>query len=447
MKPHVTNFPTLTRRDVLRVGLVTVAAYDLAPVVRPVNVHAKEKIQPRGAAEYCIWLFLKGGAPQLDTWDLKEGSWTRPDFDVRMVNGIRWPYGLFPGMAARLNQITLARSLETWESAHPRAQYYMQTGHIISPARIKETPSIGAVVAYEFQSRRKGSDFLPPFVAINYGANGLVREGCLPGSCTPLSLMTERPTPFVLPDEEKAVFERRWTMLREMEKAVGEADPYTESAYGMMSTPGLPKVMTLSPENRNRYGSSAFGDGCLLARQLVEAEAGTRHILVAQDGWDLHANMYNPKGRNHYTLCRELDVALCALLSDLEATKDSSGRALLEKTFVVCMGEFGRTGGGLTVNAGRDHNRFAMTGLFAGAGVRGQVFGETDDHGRKVTKTDWERKRSIYPEDVMATVYSQLGIDWSKQITNTPSGRAFEYIEGQSGTEFMDFGEISRLFA
>jgi uncharacterized protein (DUF1501 family) len=83
----------------------------------------------------------------------------------------------------------------------------------------------------------------------------------------------------------------------------------------------------------------------------------------------------------------------------------SDGRTLLEKTFIVCMGEFGRTGGDLTVNIGRDHNQHASTALFAGAGVKGgRVFGVTDDKGERVIKSELDEKRSIYPEDVVATI-------------------------------------------
>ena len=109
-------------------------------------------------------------------------------------------------------------------------------------------------------------------------------------------------------------------------------------------------------------------------------------------------------------------------------------KTLLEKTFIVCMGEFGRTGGELTINKGRDHNRSAFSAVFAGAGVKGgRAFGVTDSNGVNVLQSEWNEKRSIYPEDVMVTIYSLLGIDWTKKITNTPSGRAFEYIEQQSG--------------
>jgi len=187
----------------------------------------------------------------------------------------------------------------------------------------------------------------------------------------------------------------------------------------------------------------------VLARNLVRADAGTRFISISQNGWDLHAGMYDPKNKhNHYGLCRELDAAFAALLTDLAKTRDKDGKTLLEKTFIVCMGEFGRTGGNLTVNKGRDHNRSAFSAVFAGAGVKGgRAFGVTDANGVKVLQPEWDEKRSIYPEDVIVTIYSLLGIDWTKKITNTPSGRAFEYIEQQSGTDFVRFREISNLFA
>jgi uncharacterized protein (DUF1501 family) len=181
----------------------------------------------------------------------------------------------------------------------------------------------------------------------------------------------------------------------------------------------------------------------------VRADAGTRFISISHNGWDLHADMFDPKNkRNHYGLSRELDSAFAALVADLATTRTKDGKTLLEKTFIVCMGEFGRTGGELTVNRGRDHNRSAFTAVFAGSGVKGgRSFGVTDTNGVKVLQSEWEEKRSIYPEDVLVTIYSLLGIDWTKKIINTPSGRAFEYIEQQSGTDFVRFREISSLFA
>jgi hypothetical protein len=458
---ELTDRPRLARRDFCRTGLATMAGFYLQPMLRPLNVQAKERVKPRGAAEYCVFLFLNGGAPQLDTWDLKEGRWTPPDFDVRTVKpGILWPYGQFPKLAGQLDRVAIARSTEAWENAHARAQYYMQVGHIFSPPRANEMPSVGSVVASEFASRRLKTDFLPPFVAINFGAAqaGLIKQGCLPEANVPLSLNMEQAIPFVVPEAERATFARRWELLKSLENAgrpstlrnasFSEFDSFYGSAHGMMTSPGISKVLTLPEKDRGRYGKSALGDGCLLAKQLLESESGTRYVLVSHNGWDLHANMYDLKARNnHYTLCRDFDNAFPAFLDDLHNTRTADGRTLLEKTFIVCMGEFGRTGGDLTVNKGRDHNQRAACAMFAGAGVKGgHIFGVTDEKGEKVIKSEWDEKRSIYPEDVIATIYSQLGIDWTKRITNTPSGRAFEYIEPMSGTHFVNFREISNLF-
>ncbi len=88
-----------------------------------------------------------------------------------------------------------------------------------------------------------------------------------------------------------------------------------------------------------------------------------------------------------------------------------------------------------------------FTTLFAGGGVRGgRIIGATDAAGAKVVEGGWSQKRSIYPEDIAATIYSALGIDYSKKITNTPSGRAFEYLESFSGTTLIRPGEIETLF-
>jgi uncharacterized protein (DUF1501 family) len=127
--------------------------------------------------------------------------------------------------------------------------------------------------------------------------------------------------------------------------------------------------------------------------------------------------------------------------------KDKEGRSLLDRTFIVCMGEFGRTPGDITPNKGRDHHRYASTSVFSGGGVKGgRILGGTDEIGAKVVDPGWSRKRSIYTEDIVATIYSAMGIDWTKKLTNTPSGRAFEYVDFTSMTDFINAGEISELF-
>ncbi len=461
MNLYLTDKPTLSRRVFLRTGLATVAGYYLLPMTRPLNVRAETKMQLRGEAEYAIFLFLSGGASQLDTFDLKEGRWTPPEYDIRTIKpGVVLPYGLFPRLSDQIEHFAIARCVEAWESSHPRGVYYMQAGHPFSPARQKEVPSVGAVAAYEFLNRRKSSDFLPPFVAMNFGAGALVKEGCLPGEASPLALDMRQESPFVVSQKEKSAFERRWQLLQKLGGGLGigsstesrlyhEWANYYSGAYNLMSSPRVSQILTLEEEEHKRYGSSPLGDACIVARNLLQTGAGTRYIVISHNGWDLHANMFDRSAKvNHYTLCKELDNAISSLVVDLTRHKLSDGRSLLERTFIVCTGEFGRTGGELTVNKGRDHNRMAQTVLFAGAGVQGgRTFGVTDENGVKVIRPEWHKKRSIYTEDIFATIYSQLGIDWRKKITNTPSGRAFEYLEPVSATDFVDISEISTLFA
>lgn len=453
------NIPILTRRQVLKFGALTLSGFELLPMLRPVGVKASAKTQPRGSADYCIFVFLQGGPSHIDSFDLKEGRWTPEDFDVRTIKpDLRMPVGLYPKLSSKLDQLAIVRSLEAWETEHGRATYYMHVAHPPSPARAREMPTLGAVVAYEFHDQRKSTDYLPPFVSMNYGTDQ-VKEGCLDSRFTPLNLDTKGDFAFVVPEDERGRFSRRIEMLNQMSaltvasprrrlNAEKQIDVYRRDALDMLQSPEIPKVMRLSGEDHTRYGGSSFGDACILARNILAAEAGTRFIAINQPGWDFHTNIYDKTQKaNHYTLSRDLDGGLAELLGDLEKLRTRSGQSFLERTLIVCLGEFGRTVGDLTVGKGRDHHRFAMCGLFAGGGVAGgRTIGTTDDQGAKVIQPGWSKKRSIYPEDVAATIYSALGIDWTKKLTNTPSGRVFEYVEPQSGTDFLDVGEITELF-
>jgi uncharacterized protein (DUF1501 family) len=213
----------------------------------------------------------------------------------------------------------------------------------------------------------------------------------------------------------------------------------------MMRSPQMAQIMTISEEDRVRYGKSQIGDACLLARNLIQAEAGTRYAMVVHNGWDHHANLYDPNG--HPKKCRDLDASLSSLLEDFSARRFKDGKTLLEKTLIVCMGEFGRTPGEPNLSKGRDHYPQVNTGIFAGAGIPGgRVLGASDDKGEKIVNFGWQKRRPIYPEDLLATIYSALGIDWSKKLTNTPSGRDFYYIEPVSQNTVLDVDEIRTIW-
>jgi Protein of unknown function (DUF1501) len=453
--------PVLTRRQFFQVGAVGVSGFFLQSMVQPFNVVASRKVSPRGTAEFCIFINLSGGAPHVDTFDIKEGSWTPSDFDIRTITpGVRMPYGLFPQLSGKLNQLALVRSLQAWENEHIRGQYYLQVAHQTSPARNKEMPSLGAVIAYECGQHQRGKAFLPPYVAMNFtsGPFRVIGEGCLDSKYSPLTLeISDKGFDFVVSEAERTRFQRRWDFLQKLSSSQSpnrlendrffqNFDAFYRGAHAMMESPEIARILKVQEEERQRYGGSRLGEACVLARNLVKADAGTRFIMISHFSWDLHQKIYAQEG--HYKLCRELDLALAGLLSDLETTRTQDGRTLLEKTFVCCLGEFGRTPGPLTVNQGRDHHKDAFCGVFAGGGTRGgRVIGATDDLGSRVVDPGWHKKRPIYIEDVAATIYSVMGIDWTKKIVDTPSGRAFEYIENQSGTDFIDPGEISEIFA
>lgn len=454
------NVPTLTRRQLFKVGAVAVSGFDLLPIVNPLRATAKETVHPRGSADFCLFIFLYGGPSHVDGFDVKEGKWMPEDFDVReTLPGLRWPVGLYPKLSQKLNKLAIVRSLESWETEHERATYYLHAAHAISPARVAEIPAVGAIVAYEFQNRRKSSDFLPPFISMNYGSNQ-VKQGMLDDTFCPLNLDTHNSDlAFVVADQGRPRFERRLKFLEAINKAgpstiapntsaVSQINSFRGDAMTIMKSTEVPKILKIEDSEHKRYGGTAFGDSCILARNILAADRGTKYISLNHAFWDFHTNIYDKTQKtNQYTLSHEYDAAVAELLTDMEGTKTADGRSLLDRTLIVSMGEFGRTPGDLTPGKGRDHHRFAMSGLFAGGGVLGgRALGQTDAQGGKVVKAGWTKKRSMYTEDVAATIYSALGIDWTKRITNTPSGRVFDYIESMSGTTFLDVAEIVSLF-
>lgn len=449
----------LTRRQLLRIGGVSMAGYHLLPLVDP-RAKAAGKASPRGSARFCIFVMLEGGQSHVDSWDFKEGPWTPDDFDVQEISGVgKWPFALYPELAKRRDKFSLVRSLEGWESQHGRGQYYMQTAHQHNPALAPELPPIGSVVASEYAQRRRETDSLPPYVAFNtFPQVGLIGPGFLPATYGPFHVNTESDVSALAPPEsERAEFQRRWDLLQRFDgrlrsdsslaaKAFRDFHNHYEGAVDLMSDPRSAAIFALPEEDRERYGNTVTGDAFILARNLVVADAGTHYIFLSDDDWDHHGKIY--ERNNFYEKSWNLDKALSRLLDDLEATKREDGTSVLDETLIVTVGEFGRTPGELTNIAGRDHYQYAFTGLFAGGGVRpGQVLGATDEMGAKIVDPGWSGGRSIYPEDLATTIYSAMGIDWTKKISGTPSGRDFYYIEIFSPTQVLGSRVVDDLFA
>lgn len=451
----------LTRREMFRLGSAAATGSYFLPLIKPHNVRAASKVSPRGSARFAIFVMLDGGQSHVDAWDLKEHQWTPQDFDIREIQpGVKWPMALYPKLAKMMDKYALIRSAAAWDAVHGRAQYYVQAAHPLNLALKKELPPMGAVVASEYATRRRESDSLPPYVAINVTASqaGLLPSGFLPAAYSPFHLNTTTDLSAFSPDPEgKKELLRRWELLKTFDdrlrgdpslqaKAFRDYNDHYEGATRLMADPRSAAVFRFSAEDKTRYGNSTTGDAAILARNLIEADAGTNFIFLQQNGWDHHKDIYLKK--NHWDHSVELDNALSALLHDLSATRRPNGKTLLEETLVFCLGEFGRTPGPLNTGLnGRDHYPNCYTVLAAGGGIKGgKIIGKTDEMGAKVVEPQWAGKRPIYMEDIATTVYSALGIDWTKTLTNTPSGRTFYYVEPLSATQVIVNKEIGELF-
>jgi hypothetical protein len=381
-------------------------------------LHADE-LRRRGMA--CILLFMRGAPSQFETFDPKpgtaQGGPTRAIDTV--VPGIRIAEG-WSRVAAQMRDIALIRSLtNNREGDHDRAVYQLHTGYVRSGTVVH--PSLGAIAAAELGP----NDFdLPHFVAIGHRA-GIIGSGFLGMSVAPFGLVdpTKLPENIDLPPGLAAArFRRRHDLLRHLEAdfaAAGGQERVEEhqllygNAQRMVLSPRL-EAFDLTRESqsvRDRYGRTEFGQGCLLARRLVER--GVTFVEVEAPGWDTHQDNFN----RVRTLAGAVDPAFAMLVADL------SDRGLLDRTLVIWMGEFGRTPR-INATAGRDHHPLSFNAALAGGGIKGgQVVGATNAAG-----TDVDRRPVTVP-DLFSTFCHALKIDQRKENT-TPLGRPLKIVDG-----------------
>ena len=441
-----------TRRRFMKIAGTGVVASFFADVLSPSLLYGATGVGPalHNTAKNCIFIFLSGGPSQVDMWDLKEGAWTPPDFAPTSYGDVRWPQGLLPKTAAHLNKLAIIRSGLAWAAVHPLAQKWAQISRNPSGATGGIAPHIGAVISLEMQSRRGPSDVLPGFIALNGTSAG---AGYFPARHAPFGVVPSQTGLAALnhPDGAQRLTER-WNLLQLIDperkasslgKDAADMGGFYDQAKLLVDTPGINDIFRFSPEDRTRYGASNLGDSLIIARNLVAAGRGARFIQVTNGGWDHHSNIYATQGNSIYTQGRALDNALGPLLDDLSTRNGSEpGRTLLDETMVVILGEFGRTVGAITANAGRDHY-LRMSIVMAGGGVKGgRVIGQTNAIGNAVTEYGWSAKRDIRPEDITATIYSALGIDYTLVRPDDPLGRGFEYVPFAKEGQYKPIDEL-----
>ena len=364
-----------------------------------------------------ILLYLNGGAPTIDMWDMKPGAPTAGEFKPIATTGDFEICELMPELAKQGKHLSIVRSMSTREADHDRGRYYMHTGFVPNPS--VEHPSYGSVVAHEMEEKVPELE-IPPFVSIGgasegpgflgmayapfqVDANGQIRDAEMRGVAW--NRMQDR---MKLLDalERRFIDERRGSAAEEHAKVLAKThDLLTSDQMKAFKVRSEPQDMIA------KYGDNNFGRGCLMARRLVEV--GVPFVEVNSGGWDLHQGCFTSLEAK----LPELDKAFSALVDDLKQ------RGLLESTVVLCMGEFGRTPR-INGDAGRDHFARAWSVVLGGAAIQGgRAIGKTNADGTGVETDPYSS------EDLMATVCQALGI--SLQTTyQAKNGRPMKIANG-----------------
>lgn len=392
---------------------------------RDLVVAAAEKLRKNNKKVILLW--MDGGPSQFDTFNTKIGSANQGPATAidTNVTGVQFA-DFWPKTAQQMDKIALIRSMVSKEAEHDRAITLVRTGY--PPSVTVRYPTFGSVVA---QNRDDVTFDLPAFVRIGkpriatrdvdfgvlgvrYASFNIDKAGTLP--------------PNVLPAVPADVLQRRLALSAkfdgEFARGGGEAEVtqkrevYDRTARFVLS----PRIDVFDLEKepaplRDAYGRTNFGQGCLLARRLIERGVSFVEVISTGDrndaGWDTHTNGY----RDQPYLCAEVDPAYSTLLTDL------ADRGMLDDTLVIWMGEFGRTPK-IKTDGGRDHYSKGWITCLSGAGVHGgQVIGATDKDGVDVSD------RPVSVQDLFVSFCHVLGINPREEYV-TPDERPIKLVEG-----------------
>ncbi len=366
----------------------------------------------RKAGKSMILLWMDGGPSQFETFNPKPGSpYQGPAYAINTcVPGVQVAE-YWPRTARVMDKIALIRSMVSSEKEHDRAIALVRTGY--QPSSAIRYPTFGAVVA---RDRERFEADLPSFVRIGKPriTTRDVDSGVLGVRYNPFKIDQSG----VLPPNLAAgvapeVMRRRLALAEQFDgqfagnggaaAAAEKKQVYDRTARLVLSPRAGVFDLSSEPDPlRDAYGRTNFGQGCLLARRLVEQGVSFVEVIstgsISDQGWDTHKLGFEQTA----PLCNETDPAYSTLLGDLE------NRGLLANTLVVWMGEFGRTPK-FKSDGGREHYSEGWLAGLSGAGVRGgQVIGATDAQGVSVTD------RPVGVQDLFVTFCHVLSIDPGK---------------------------------
>jgi hypothetical protein len=383
--------------------------------ISSLHAHAAEVKKKQKA---CILMWMGGGPPTIDIWDLKPGSKNGGEFKPVSTTGDLQISEHMPETAKQMKHLSVVRSMSTREADHGRGRYFMHTAYVPNPTVVH--PTFGSVVSYELGTKRKELE-IPSFVSIDGGSESAGFLGMVHA-------------PFVVDSNgnirnaqtdgvDQARVNQRLQMLDVIESSFitskrGEApqahkDVY-QKAVNLMTSKQMQafKVEQEDAATREKYGNNGFGRGCLMARRLVEA--GVPFVEVNLGGWDLHAQVFNTLQNQRLPV---LDKGIAAL------TEDLAQRGMIDDVVLVWMGEFGRTPR-INQDTGRDHWAASWSVMIGGGGLKnGQAVGATDKDGVGIEGT------SYLPGDIWATVAHALGIPLDT-VHTSKRGRPMKIANG-----------------
>jgi hypothetical protein len=429
----------MSRRSFLRVGCLGLAGLGLADHLRRKAAAAAEgKRPPKDTA--VILFFMGGGPSHLDTYDLKPAAPAEIRGEFREIDtsvpGIRISEHL-PLQARLMDKMAVVRSVTHTNGGHGMATHWLMTGYA-PPLDVTDNvnPSCGSVAA---RLRGAGAPRLPAYVCLPDRAAsgdaaylGVAYNPFAPGgdpNADEFRVRNLQTAPRVTLGRFRDRRELRDGLgsVRRMLDTQGVAEGYDRfyrDAFEVVTSDDCRRAFDLATEDprlRDRYGRDTLGQSALLARRLVEA--GVTYVTVSTNlPWDTHENNF---GLLKGTSLPSFDRAVAALVADLH------DRGLAERVLVACYGEFGRTPR-INGTAGRDHWPGAMSVLLAGGGLKmGQVVGSTDARG------EYPRTRELSPQDVLATMYHALGVDY-RHVFHDAGGRPIPVLnEGKPIQELI----------
>jgi hypothetical protein len=459
----------LHRRDaMIRLGQAGLGALALPNLLR---AEAARGAAAGATAKSCILVYLWGGPPQQDMWDMKPDAPDGIRSEFKPIDTITPGIQIcdqMPKIARHTDRMAIVRSYTHPSNAHEVGVYHTLTGQINNTLAVprnmrnrNDFPNAGAVVSYFSPPQAMPASVTVPKPI---GHDGVIYSGTYAGflgaAHDPLELKppgeVKAPPPHSLDllegiDATRLQARLGLLQLLEAQDRVAQthglpASPrglaqFREQAFRMLMSSEARGAFDLERESdkmRDRYGRNEYGESFLLARRLVES--GVRLVTVVwsyicPDGnvanvWDNHGGTASLGGITGYQMLKEkyclppLDLAYSALMEDLAA------RGLLDETLVVMLGEFGRTPK-INKAAGRDHWGACQSIVLAGGGIRGgQVFGASDAHAA------YPKNNPVSPEDVIATMYHALGIAPDSLIHDRES-RPHKISEGRPLVELF----------